>query len=72
MPGLVRKLRVFPSADGLILQPLAGRHQSGTIVGSLLIRYDSHSIEPVHRNYDPEDEEAGIEVYGVIGEHPLI
>ena len=72
MPGLVRKLRVLPTADGLILQPLAGRHQSGAIVGSVLIRYDSHSIAPVHRNGDLDDEKAGIEVYGVIGEHSLI
>ena len=66
MPGLVRKLLIFAAAEGLVLQPLASRHQRGS--PAVRIDYESHNIESLAKADEPLDGPlAAFESHGIIG-----
>lgn len=69
MPGLVRKLRVFATSQGVVLQPLAVRHQRGA--PPIRIDYETHSIKSPVRDLDTDEDASDvyIEVYGIVGEY---
>lgn len=71
MPGIVRKLIIFATTDGLVLQPHGGSDQSNP----LRIDFKSRSIGP-HVKVQPETfrQSPHLESHGIIGEHlpPLL
>ncbi len=67
MPGLVRKILIFATVDGLILQPLAPRGQRPAPPAK--ISYEDHCIAPVTKDdYDSSASESNFEAFGIIGE----
>ncbi len=65
-PGLARKVLIFASIDGLVLQPLGQRGQRPTPASK--ITYKDNNIGPILRN-GGEVEEAGkaFEAFGIVG-----
>ena len=66
MPGLVRKIHVFATVDGVVLQPLAQRGQRPASAAK--IGYKDNSIVPVLKD-DIEDDSSGkgFEAFGIVG-----
>jgi hypothetical protein len=65
MPGIVRKLVLFATVDGLVLQPLAQRGQRPS--QPVTIDYKTASVRPFLRGSEEQDRENQLECYGVIG-----
>ena len=66
MPALVRKLLIFATVDGLILQPLpqlGQRPQTAVKIG-----FDDGSIRPAldHTNHDQSNKQS-FEAFGIAG-----
>jgi hypothetical protein len=65
MPGIVRKLVLFATVDGLVLQPLALRGQRPS--QPVTIDYKTASVNPFLRGSEEQDKANQLECYGVIG-----
>lgn len=65
MPALVRKLLVLAAIEGLVLQPLAQRHQRPAT--PVLIEYKTHKIKPLTKVVD-NSENVFVESHGIVGE----
>ena len=61
MPGLVRRLVVIATVEGLILQPLGQRQQK-----CLLIKYENHEISSLN-SPNVSNQPRSAELYGVVG-----
>jgi hypothetical protein len=68
MPGLVRKILICATVDGLILQPVSSRTNLKTTEQSIKLDYKSHAISLLLKDTRQEDATPStIEVHGVVG-----
>lgn len=69
MPGLLRKLIIFATVDGLILQPhgSSSRHNGNGESSSIRIDYKTNKISPVSPSDLSARRESGLEAYGLVG-----
>ncbi len=68
MPGLARKLLIFATVDGLVLQPLAQRNQLSP--PAVIIAYETRSISTIKHSHDNERLSVNsFESHGIIGVH---
>ncbi|KAF2150830.1 hypothetical protein K461DRAFT_308701 [Myriangium duriaei CBS 260.36] len=65
MPGLVRKLLICATAQGLLLQPVSNRGQHSNSL-PLVVNYEDCSISPSLKQHDEKAAE-GLESHGLIG-----
>ncbi|KAF9728344.1 hypothetical protein PMIN01_13625 [Paraphaeosphaeria minitans] len=67
MPSLVRKLLIFASVDGLVLQPAPPRNHPPTTQQAIKVDYQGH-VGPLLRDRRQEDTAPDeLEVHGIIG-----
>jgi hypothetical protein len=68
MPGLVRKLLIFASTGGLILQPAPPRNQKPATEQAIKLDYKSSQISPLLKDRRDEDTAPNaLEVHGIVG-----
>ncbi|KAK6003080.1 hypothetical protein QM012_000925 [Aureobasidium pullulans] len=66
MPGLVRKLLICATADGLLLQPLSQRNQQSSSP-PVQIDYKTHNISPSLQQHSNDSTGEGLEAHGLLG-----
>ncbi|KEQ68474.1 hypothetical protein M436DRAFT_58341 [Aureobasidium namibiae CBS 147.97] len=65
MPGLVRKLVICATADGLLLQPLSQRNQQPSSP-PVKIDYQTHNISPSLQQHSDDSTSQGLEAHGLL------
>jgi hypothetical protein len=68
MPGLVRKLLIFATVDGLVLQPVLQKTSRGSSEPAIQLSYKGGSIGPVLQDKKYGGLEAStLEAHGIVG-----
>jgi hypothetical protein len=67
MPGLIRKLLIFATVDGLVLQPTLQKSSRGSPEPSIQISYKGGAIGPVLQKKAGNGSGSALEAHGIVG-----
>lgn len=68
MPGIIRRVLIFTTVDGLILQPAPPRNQQRTTEQAIKVEYKTNIISPLLKDKkDSDTAPATLETYGIVG-----